>query len=452
MTDNIFSSVMHGEKTKRLLNYTIISIIFLLYSFSLAETSNRISSISVIITLFYFIVSDIKYNLPFLVGLSVYESVFKWGALSIWFILLLFYVVKLTIVNLNKNIDFRIFAVGFFLLVIELLGDLINVSIGQLFINLTIIITLTFFINYVNYIVCSRFDILFSLSVSFMSAMLYIVKSSGGFKEYINNFMNASSYALRFGHEYGETIGGAMAIPLYAALMIAFSVTLFLSGIKINIFEKIFSVFSLIVAVVFGSFTISRSFYLCIVVIVLMFFLAGAKAKYKIFILICVAAFLMVLYHNYYDIVNKIFNDLSLRVNNDSTMTGGRSEIWRSGLDYLSEHPIALLFGKGATRYQTMAAEKGYLFSAGMHNLVLDIVMSWGIVGLVLVVSLMTELFKKVSIKCGKLPLSRFIPLITYLTFSLTALRTVNMKTWTFLLATILFTKISDNGDLKNDT
>lgn len=441
-----------GEKIKNILNYAIMAFLFLLFSFSLTETGKSISSLSVIMTLIYFAFTDIKYNFSFLVGLSVYESVFRWGTFSIWFILFLIYITKIVIKNFNKEIDFRILAAGICLMIIELFNDLSNVAMGQLFINLTTVIFLTLFITYSDYIIFSLFDIMFSLSVSFMTAMLYIVKSSGGFSEYINNFMDTSTYALRFGHEYGETIGGAMAIPLYAALIIAFSITMFISGIQLNLYKKIFSAISLAVAIVFGAFTISRSFYLCLIVILVMFLFAKAKIKYKIAVLLCSAVFLIILYRNYNDVVKKIFEDLSLRVNNDSTMTGDRVGIWKSGLDYLAEHPVALFFGKGATRYQTMAAERGYLFSAGMHNLFLDIVMSWGIIGLGLVINMTIKLLKKVNAGANEIMFVGFIPLITYLTFSMTALRTVNMKTWIFLLATIVFTRISDNGVLKNDS
>lgn len=438
---------------KKLINYLFISLIFIWFSVSLISTNKSISFVSVLFAIIYFTVTELEYNFAFLVGVSVYESVFKFGNNSIWFLLLLIYLLKLILLNPNKRIKTQVLIFGVLLFIIELINDLTVVSLGQLIINLSLIIFVTVFAANADSIKYSLFDILFSLSISFMTAIFYVVKSSGGITEYINNFLDASNYALRFGHEYGETIGGAMAIPLYAALIIAFSVLILMSGIKNNIFEKVFSIVSLFIALIFGSFTISRSFYLCLAVIVIAFLFAKAKFKNKILIIICAVFFSVLTYYYFYEIANRIFKDLSLRISSDNTMTGNRSEIWKSGLKYISEHPLMLFFGKGATRYQTFAAEKGYLFSAGMHNLILDILMSWGLIGLSLVMGIVTSLLKTFCKNISKPLFLHFIPLITYFTFSLTALRTVNMKTWIFLLATFMFVKTFKNGEEeKNDT
>ena len=103
---------------------------------------------------------------------------------------------------------------------------------------------------------------------------------------------------------------------------------------------------------------------------------------------------------------------------------------------------MRLLFGCGASRYVTLGVggdvmDMGY----GAHNLFLDVLMSWGGVGFVCVALLVVNTLLRIKKKKPKQKMLYYIPLITYFAFAITALRAVELVTWSYLIVCILVIK-----------
>lgn len=151
----------------------------------------------------------------------------------------------------------------------------------------------------------------------------------------------------------------------------------------------------------------------------------------------------------YEDIINQSFNNLFSRITNDQTGgSGGRTQIWASCISYLFSNPIGLITGYGSNGYPIIGLTQGYLFSAGAHNLYLDIIMSWGLVGFICVI-LISSQYRPVN---GFSHIIRnktlaALPLLTLLFFCTTAMRTNSMKTVIYYFSCFYVLKIAENTD-----
>jgi hypothetical protein len=97
-----------------------------------------------------------------------------------------------------------------------------------------------------------------------------------------------------------------------------------------------------------------------------------------------------------------------------------------------------VLFGGGAINYvnwNNFDSDNNIL--AGAHNLVIDIVMSWGVVGFICFFGFLALLFIRNFKKYGFGNFYYYLPLIAFIAFSMTALRTTSLRTYSFLLVSI---------------
>ena len=97
------------------------------------------------------------------------------------------------------------------------------------------------------------------------------------------------------------------------------------------------------------------------------------------------------------------------------------------------------MFGSGAVQYITLGVggtsfDMGY----GAHNLLIDIFMSWGIIGFLMFMFFIINIFWEIKKKDGANEIILYAPLITFLAFSMTALRTTELTTWAYLLIVTL--------------
>ena len=93
----------------------------------------------------------------------------------------------------------------------------------------------------------------------------------------------------------------------------------------------------------------------------------------------------------------------------------------------------------GASNYTVIGAKAGEYFDAGAHNLFIDFLMSWGLVGTVILVAFLARVMKRLQNSSSQFSSQSLIPLITYVCFAMTALRSCSLKTWIFLLIAYAF-------------
>lgn len=442
--------IIDGKKEKpyNFGNRAVWLIIYFLIAQSLVIDNNTLLFVSVILSIGYSLFAKVENVFSLLCGLSMFESVFSIQGNNAWFLLLLIFVAKIL---LNNGLKINAFSLCSCLIVIclELVNDYATAGFGQFIVNITcVIFAFMSFVN-VSKMNAKLYDIICSLSFAFICVTYYVLTMEGGIGNYISSFMSAA-YAYRFGHSYGETVGGAMAIPLYVALIISCTIAFFLLAKRLTGFQKAFGVFTVLITLVVGAMTVSRSFYLCLLVILVCFLLFKdnkEKKSSKFWIVLAMLSLAIVLFCTESEIVNKLLESLQLRMDAGvEEGSGGRTDIWLSCINYLLTNPMRLFFGSGATNYKLIGVMQNELFSAGSHNLLLDLLMSWGIVGTVSILIVCISALKQVTGE-NRLRKHSLIPLITYLVFSLTALRCCNMKTWIFLLITYVFIVELNRGE-----
>ena len=427
-------------------------IIYAMLSVALVVNSSLLLSAAVVASLTYVLFAKIERVFPLICGLSMFETVFGIQGNSMWFLLLLIFCAK----ALLKS-EMRIKAFAFFSCLIvaclELLSDFDTTSIGQLVSNISCIIFIFCAFSNANNWKIRAFDILFSISCAFFGVISYILFMEGGVAKYIASFMEAS-YVYRFGHEYGDTVGGAMAIPLYASQIIAVAISFLLLAKNKTLIHKLFTIAIIALALISGAMTISRSFYLCALISLALFVLLRNQSGTvgKIAIPTAVVCFFIAMFYLESDIANKVFASLQIRW--DAGMeegTAGRMDIWRSCFSYLYNNPWRLLFGSGATNYPQIGEQLGVYFSAGAHNFILDLLMSWGLVGTVLVVCVCITGMRDVIKKIENIHYHSFVPFFCFFAFSMTALRCNSMKALIFMLMTFVIVN-GLNAEGNNDT
>lgn len=418
----------------------IVIALFFTMAQSLIDENEALMTICVILTIVYCLFAKAESIFYILCGMTMFENVFKINGDIAWFIPLIILAVKLLLsgrgrVMLNTLCSLVV------IFIFELILDAQNGSFGQLLVNLVTITFVFIVFSNINVLKLDAFSIVFTLLVAFSSVIYYLLTMYGGIGAFISSFMS-SAYAYRFGHSYGETIGGAMAIPLYTTMLISCGLTCYLKTKKLTIFKKLLIFFGIALSIVFGAMTISRSFYLGLIVTLLfvLFFKSSGNRVAKSFVLICVIVVVVSLFLSNSDVIKKVFSNLQLRLDNGvDEGSGGRTDIWFSCINYLLDHPINLFFGMGATNYILVGEATNELFAAGSHNLFLDFLMSWGIIGSTILIVFLLKTLKRQKESCKTLQHQNFIPLITYVFFAMTALRSCSLKTWLFLLIAYAF-------------
>ena len=436
----MYIALKRANKSNEWINRMLWLIIYLLIAQSLVMDSALVLTVGVLFSVIYSFFAKVENVFSLLCGLSMFEAVFSIQGDNAWFAILLIFVVKI-IVNNGMRINALSFCLCLLLTCLELLLDFANVGYGQLIVNISCIIFVIFSFGNISRINVKTHDIIYAISFSFFCVVYYVLRMEGGIVRYLSAFMSAA-HSYRFGHMYGDTVGGAMAIPLYASLIVSCIMTYFLLKKQVSIKFKIFSFFSMGIALIVGAMTISRSFYLCLLVSFILFLVFKNRGRQfgKMEILFVVASLLIMTLFAQSDIVNKLLESLQLRMDAGVEQgTGGRTDIWIACIEYLLNNPIKLLFGSGANNYMQIGASQNKMFSAGAHNLILDLIMSWGLLGTGIIVGTCISSFKNTIKNSQVFYKHSLIPLLTYLVFSLTALRCCSLKTWIFLLITYLF-------------
>lgn len=433
-------------------NYIILAVLYFTMAQALIDDNGTLMTLSVILTIGYCLFAKTEDVFYVLCGMTMFENVFKVSGDIAWFVPLLIFAFKILFKE-KFRFDAKALISLFLLFALELLMDFSNGSMGQLLVNLATIVFVFIAFQKIDTLRLNAFNIVLSLFIAFLAIIYYLLAMYGGIGNFISSFMSAS-YAYRFAHSYGDTIGGAMAIPLYTTMIISCGLTCYLKVDKLSFLHKFIALFAVIISMVFGAMTISRSFYLGLIatiIAILIFKSSNNKKHIKRTILFFSIALIAFLLFTESDVINKIFSNLQLRL--DAGMgkdSDGRGDIWISCITYLLNHPLRLIFGMGASNYTVIGAKAGEYFDAGAHNLFIDFLMSWGLVGTVILVAFLARVMKRLKNSSSQFSSQSLIPLITYVCFAMTALRSCSLKTWIFLL--IAYSFINETVYRKKET
>lgn len=442
------SDTINFKLLKEHINHSIFEKMHILIHlvFYIALVMNASGSVSInqsvvsVAIAIYFLLSSPQEHFYFLIGFVPFELLAKVGDISFYFIFLLISSIKLMVKNIEKGYSQIGIVALMMLATLEAFGDLRGSSMGAVIVNAS---TILYFVIFVMQAAGKRFTlkrILINFYISYFTVVGYVISGYGSLKVFLDKLLEGN-ILVRFGHEEAIAVGGAMGIPLYSALLIAMTVSYYITKNKMGILEKALLLGGSLIAFAVGSFTISRSFLLCMAALFVMLFvsLKDKKRKQVAVLLLVIAVMGVFVYIKNIDLINRVLKDFIDRSSNDSGL-GSRAEIWGSCFDYLFDHPIGLLIGYGINRYSEIGENLDLLFSAKTHNLYLDVIMSIGVLGFISLYILINIFKRKLSQEGNiKATVVSTIPIVVLLTFGLTALTLGNLKTWIYILMTIIF-------------
>lgn len=317
---------------------------------------------------------------------------------SVFFIFLGISVYKLLLrgkIKLNKGSILYI-ELASILVFIELINDFGKSSFGNYISLVFYLIYLLIFIN------CFQFDryrnkaAIIALFITTWITLLFAIWASGG---NILVFMNEDQGNVRFGEDV-RGLGGAMGIPLYCLAVICISIYQ-ISYTTARLSMKVIHLLSILFAVIIGLITVSRVFILGLLVIIcFLFLLRFKKGKSSIASPIIILAVMLIIVIFNLDFFNRTIAKYAMRFIANSE-EDSRMSIYRGVISFLKTNPIALIMGSGAYNYVKIGKERNFEFAMMAHNLYLDMIMSWGLIGSTILISQIRVIGKR-NARVGK--------------------------------------------------
>ena len=435
------NKTLYDNKKMHLIIQTVLLFGIVL---ALMKENSLIMNGVAVLAIIYCMVADFSFSFLFLISVSIFENSFNFLGNQGIFFLLMAIIVKLIlqkkrlVINKETVLFLGVIAVG-------LVNDCIFSGMDGFALTTVVLLLYVFLIN--TRIIEVKFEVgsfIAFFGAAYLVMLYYVLTQYGGFSRFLNMFMS-TPWAIRFGQEYGTEVGGAMAIPIYSLLIISFTITMILTRKYKNAIQLVFGVVLSVVSLFLGLLTVSRSFFaglfLTIILLVLLYKVnTRSQLLKKTLIIVLLIGVTFAAMRAMPEIFNKIIFNLNSRISTDSTGTGSRSIIYADCIQYLFNHPIVLIFGKGSNGYQAFGHQNNYLFSAGCHNYFLDIIMSFGLLGFVVLLILVFSNYypKELVSSMKKCPIS-IIPFAVLVLFAITAFRTNSLKPHLYFFMTIMY-------------
>lgn len=214
-----------------------------------------------------------------------------------------------------------------------------------------------------------------------------------------------------------NNLGGAMDFPVRTILAVSFAMPLMYKRIVGRMAQIIIAILSSALLIV-TFFTTSRVYLLGLGTLVIMLILSTLRSPRKAipYVVILVAVLYYVLNSS---ISETILNRYLYRTVEMSDVSNGREGIWSFWIEYLSNHPLAFLFGLGLS-YQ--AAVRGMIHTTATHNIILDLMASFGLIGSIILIVFLINFAKRLRIWTNFSPtVISSIPLVCWIAMSMTS-------------------------------
>lgn len=235
------------------------------------------------------------------------------------------------------------------------------------------------------------------LLISLLGALTLIITSSSDLTMYVD----AQNEQFKLGEEVRD-LGGAMGISLYTCT--GFACAFMLQRVEKGL-VSILSALAMLFFIGVGLFALSRTFFTSLIISVILGVVFGSFDLFRmskqekwslILVLGIVVCIIYYVIQNFGEDISTMFTKLESLYD-----VGGKTSrvgIWLSVLGYLITHPLTLIFGSGTNVYPTIESAKGYAFYGyGAHNLYLDTVMSFGVIGFIILVVLLKNLVRSIK-------------------------------------------------------
>ena len=177
--------------------------------------------------------------------------------------------------------------------------------------------------------------------------------------------------------------------------------------------SKILIIISLIINIFVGALTISRTWLAVTALGIILYVLLGAKSKNRILILLVIALILAVVV-GFLNANTNIIKAFMARLEGIGFEENDRTQINNMYMNWMLNNPIHLIFGTGATFYQSICNLGIAVHSGPMHVFV-----AYGVIGVVyFIILLLTPIVN--YFKRHRFKITKIIPIIVAVAFTIT--------------------------------
>ncbi len=293
-----------------------------------------------------------------------------------------------------------------FVSVFALLAYIFLLSINNLQILTIIKVIAGFMLIYFATIYIKKDDvrnIAYLLTIS-IALMLLLCQLPGYFK-YVENYLSDLNYYIDSSGQASEMLrnSGFLGDPNYCAVLIIVSLSLLCVLYYYKHIGAEFWVFSAIL-IPLGFLTYSKSYFLCIVMLVVLLILFVLFPKHKgwaIISLICVGVVLSLALSGKIE----VFNMILLRFSGNFDFTTGRGILNQQYLSYIFENTKVLLLGEGICVDRYVGAHNN------VHNIYIELFFKMGIIGSIIYLVTLAFVFNKMgTVKTQKRKFVEYMP------------------------------------------
>ena len=405
-----------------------------------------LSYISIAIVLGMMLMESAVQDFYLLLSIAVPMNGFKLSGIGLSFIFLTISIIKLLMKGQrNLTLSPILTIMGFIVIFLTFIHEASYVTIGT---TINSVILITYFIVLLTYLPVQKLNIRYCTLLFFTSLIItqiFAILVTGNLAE-----LGDASNIFRLGQKSEEfesydIFGGSMGFPVRTVLLICMSISFFVGKYSKIIKTSLAGIVVILVIITF--LTISKVYLLGLgTLVVSLFFVAkSSKARLNIIgylILMLVLGFVL-LPQLPYD-VDDIVDAFIFRIGDSrdaEALTTHRSVIYADVITYLTNNFSCLFFGAGKEAYPEIGKMESLAFYMEAHNIILDCIMAYGIVGLALIIALCHSVIVRVRIMNRKYQLSMLgaLPLICWFMMSQTNSAFSVFHTYLWLPFLVLF-------------
>lgn len=205
------------------------------------------------------------------------------------------------------------------------------------------------------------------------------------------------------------------------------------------------------ILVFYGLLTLSRSFIICLAFLAILFIISsngGFEKKVGTLLGLCLGALFLVLLVNQF--APYIFDNIIERFSADD-ISGGRNELLVEYTEFVFSSVINLLFGIGLQNSMEKIYAQGFTnIEFVPHNSIQELVVLWGIPGLIMFCSMLYLMIREAKISRNRCHLINFVPILIWALMGATGQWITSGKDM-LLLSFLYITLCSDFSLLKGD-
>lgn len=360
------------------------------------STTYMISAIvpAIILVVLYIILrSSVEQTFATLLCISYFSACFMIGSLGVFFILPMVATMKFypkCHYSQGFTVAFLIFLFIFSYLEIQYSTP------GRLLERVSYLCCFFSFIGAFNVNDYNHKNTTFLLLFTLLIVNIFAIIMSGG----ISQFLVESAINVRMGDAdmdkyQSDTLDGSMGFPVHTIVFLSLSLPLLMgNAIKRN---TKFIIGIIVIAMVFVTFlTTSKVYLLGLAGFVVCTLPVLFKKNGGIIALLAIIIFTVLNSQKWF--IEMVYDRYIFRLGDDaSDATSGRDEIFSSCIKYLKENPLALIFGLGYDSYIEIGKINKLAFQMSAHNIILDALMGFGLLGCGLMVKSVNLMRKTIS-------------------------------------------------------